>query len=206
MEQKTSDALQARITARLEELGYTIESFNADKEYHRSDCTGNPSVYCGTYAKYNNGSLFGQWIDLTTFDSYDEFHNYCCALHADEDDPELMMQDYECFPYCYYDDCMGEDGFDKIKLYWEMCEEHKAEAVDAWLSLTCGDDLDGFEEAYQGEWDSEVEFAEYIFDECYCDVLRSLPRNFTYYIDYKAFARDLFIDDYDYVDGFVFRR
>ena len=30
----------------------------------------NPAVYCGTYAKYNNGSLYGMWIDLSTFENY----------------------------------------------------------------------------------------------------------------------------------------
>lgn len=27
-------------------------------------------VYCGTYAKYNDGNLFGKWIDLDDFDDY----------------------------------------------------------------------------------------------------------------------------------------
>ena len=62
-----------------------------------------PAVYVGTYAKYNNGSLGGAWIDLTTFDSYDEFVDWCrTVLHGDEDDPELMFQDYENFPSAYY--------------------------------------------------------------------------------------------------------
>jgi hypothetical protein len=33
----------------------------------------NPAVYCGTYAKYNNGSLYGMWIDLSTFENYHDF-------------------------------------------------------------------------------------------------------------------------------------
>ena len=31
-----------------------------------------PAIYCGTYKKYNEGSLFGAWLDLRTFDSYDD--------------------------------------------------------------------------------------------------------------------------------------
>ena len=32
----------------------------------------NPVVYFGTYAKYNGGSLYGMWIDLSTFETYRE--------------------------------------------------------------------------------------------------------------------------------------
>lgn len=53
-----------------------------------------PAIYCGTYKKYNEGSLFGAWLDLRTFDSYEEFIDVCKQLHAEEEDPELMFQDY----------------------------------------------------------------------------------------------------------------
>ena len=55
----------------------------------------NPAVYCGTYAKYNNGSLYGMWIDLSTFENYHDFMEFCNRLHANEAEPELMFQDYE---------------------------------------------------------------------------------------------------------------
>lgn len=86
--------IQDKEVARLEELGYTPETLKMDVGYHKSSLTGEPSVYCGTYAKYNDGNLCGLWLDLSTFDGYDEFINFCKALHADEDDPELMFQDY----------------------------------------------------------------------------------------------------------------
>ena len=41
----------------------------------------NPAVYCGTYAKYNNGSLYGMWIDLSTFENYHDFMEFC-NLHS----------------------------------------------------------------------------------------------------------------------------
>ena len=96
MEATTSNnAFKAQVAARLAELGYDIETFSSEKESHEADYRdGNPSVYCGTYGKYNDGNLSGQWIDLTTFSDYDEFRDYCYALHADEADPELMFKDY----------------------------------------------------------------------------------------------------------------
>ena len=101
---------------------------------------------------------------------------------------------------------MGEDEFDKIQQYVEMCEKHKQEAVDAYLSLTCGDDLDGFEEAYQGEWDSEEDFAEHLVEECYFDDLNGLSDLIRNNIDWRGIAREIFMDGYEYEDGFVFYR
>ena len=57
-----------------------------------------PAVYVGTYHQYNGGSIFGKWFDLTDFDDEDEFYDACRALHAAEDDPEFMFQDWEGIP------------------------------------------------------------------------------------------------------------
>ena len=94
----------------------------------------NPAVYCGTYAKYNNGSLYGMWIDLSTFENYHDFMEFCNRLHANEAEPELMFQDYEHYPEQWYcEGCMGESTFDKIKAYAELSEE-KREAYEAYLT------------------------------------------------------------------------
>ena len=34
-------------------------------------------VYVGTYNKYNNGSLFGKWLDLSDYSDKDEFMEAC---------------------------------------------------------------------------------------------------------------------------------
>ena len=52
-------------------------------------------LYCGTYKKYNEGSLFGKWMDLADYKDAEEFLEACYELHKDEEDPELMFQDYE---------------------------------------------------------------------------------------------------------------
>lgn len=192
---------------RLADLGFTPEEFVSEYNSHLSDYRlENPAVYCGTYGKYNGGSLYGQWIDLTTFTDYDEFINYCYALHADEQDPELMMQDFEYFPREWYDECLSRNDFKHIQEYIMLCEKHDRDAINAYINLTCGDNLDSFEEAYLGKWDSEEDFAEMLFNECYCDALQGLPSSMAHYIDYAAFARDIFMYDYDFEDGYVFRR
>lgn len=60
------------------------------------------------------------------------------------------------------------------------------------------------EDSYEGEYDSEEDFATHIVNECYD--LERMMGNLSYYLDYKAFARDLFISDYIFEDGYVFRK
>ena len=182
-----------RVEERLEELGYTVADLADAIAEHKSECDGEPSVYVGTYGKYNDGSLCGLWIDLSSFDDYDEFVNFCQAIHADEADPELMAQDYECFPRQWYNEgFISRDDFDHIKEYSEMCDKHGADAVDDYMEFH--DELDNFEEAYMGEWDSEEDFARHIVNECY-DLERSMG-NLADYFDYERFGRELFMYDY----------
>lgn len=196
--------IQDKEVARLEELGYTPETLKMDVGYHKSSLTGEPSVYCGTYAKYNDGNLCGLWLDLSTFNGYDEFINFCKALHADEDDPELMFQDYEGFPSEWYSEsCFDEETFNNIKEYSELCNKHSKEAVDAFMGWGC-EELEHFDDCYMGEYKSEEDYAQELIDECYD--LDRLMGNLACYFDYAAFARDLFMSDYYFDDGFVFRR
>lgn len=48
-----------RVEERLAELGYTPEELQEAVCEHKSGCDGEPSVYVGTYGKYNEGSLCG---------------------------------------------------------------------------------------------------------------------------------------------------
>ena len=50
-------------------------------------------VYVGTYKKYNEGNLSGQWIDLDKINTYGDFLAKCAEIHKDEKDPEFMIQD-----------------------------------------------------------------------------------------------------------------
>ena len=49
-------------------------------------------VYVGTYGKYNNGSLFGAWLDLSDYSDKEEFYEACRELHKDEEDAEYMFK------------------------------------------------------------------------------------------------------------------
>ena len=164
----------------------------------------NPAVYCGTYAKYNNGSLYGMWIDLSTFENYHDFMEFCNRLHANEAEPELMFQDYEHYPEQWYcEGCMGESTFDKIKEYAALSEERR-EAYEAYLSYWDEGTLEDFEERYEGKYNSPEDFAEYLCEEC--GYFKNLPAWLQCCIDYSAVWRNLDTGgDYTEVDGHIFR-
>ena len=83
-------------------------------------------------------------------------------------------------------------------------EEH-GEAWHAYCGLV-GEDYaepDQFEEAYQGEWDSERAYSDNLLDECYPEIADGDSVTSRYF-NYDAFCRDLFMSDCSYVEGHVF--
>jgi len=169
-----------------------------------------PALYVGTYRKYNNGSLAGAWLDLASFADYEDFMECCRELHNDEQEPELMMQDYMNFPREFYSESsFSEENFDRIREFW-LLDSKEQDAFYCYLSCfgadhAYSDDLiSHFREHYMGEWDSEEDFARHIVDEC--GMLDKMSESLQPYFDYEAFARDLFLTDYYYDSGFVFIR
>ncbi|EAB7128477.1 DUF1472 domain-containing protein [Salmonella enterica] len=161
-----------------------------------------PAVYVGTWHKYNCGSIAGRWFDLTTFDDERDFFAACRALHQDEADPELMFQDYEGFPGNMASEChinwAWVEGFRRARD--EGCEE----AYRLWVDDTGETDFDSFRDAWWGEADSEEAFAvEFASD---TGLLADVPETVALYFDYEAYARDLFLDSFTFIDGHVFRR
>ena len=84
-------------------------------------------VYVGTFRKYNEGSIEGAWIDLDKFANYEEFIAACRKLHADETDPELMIQDVENDGEDWQAGFTGELTSD-YKDYWTIKAEIAANA------------------------------------------------------------------------------
>lgn len=148
-----------------------------------------PAVYVGTYGKYADGSLKGQWVKLTDFNDYDEFMDYIRELHKDESDPEFMFQDYENFPERWYSESgLSEETFEKI-MEWYMMDDEQRKAFEAYLDADIGEDsIEDFEEHYRGHYNSPLDFAYELVEET------GLPDNMDYYFDYEAFGRDLTMD------------
>ena len=198
--------LTNEVINRISDLGYTPESLKeAVKNHEQTNGSDSPAIYCGTYGKYNSGNLSGIWVNVSTFDDYEDFVNFCLAIHADEEDPELMYQDFENMPDSLYHESMGEKEFNKIAKYCELCDEYSVEAVDDFLEWYSPEDLDNMNDAYAGVYDSEEDFAIEIVNGCYD--LEKMMGDLAYYFDYEEFARDLFLNDYHFGShGTVFRK
>jgi antirestriction protein len=157
--------------------------------------SNNPSVFVACTASLNNGVLHGVWIDLI------------------EDDPDEMIE--ELFEESEFDEWKILETrnlpteainfhLEKLVEVAKLIEEH-GDAFQAYLAITSMWDVteEDFEEKYCGEYDSEEDYAEELFDELYA---HDIPENLRFYIDYEKFARDLFISDYTFEDGYVFRK
>jgi len=161
--------------------------------------TDNPSIYVGTYAKYNNGSLFGKWLDLTEYSDCAEFYEACAELHKGESDPEFMFQDWENIP----DQYISESGISQE--YWDYLETIEGSYLDAEVFEAAADldiSVDMVEELYQGEYNSDSDFAYDMAEQLgYLDKDVSWPYTC---IDWDYAARELMYD-YGESSGHYFR-
>ena len=165
-------------------------------------------VSVGAYGKYNNGSLFGAWLDLSDYSDKEDFYEACRELHKDEEDAEYMFQGQENVPENLIGESWISENFFILRDAVEKLGDTEQEAFFVWcnykshdLSEEDADDLvRDFQDEYQGQYDDEEDFAQQIVEECY-----DLPEFAKTCFDYKQFARDLFMCDYWFDDGFVFR-
>lgn len=98
----------------------------------------------------------------------------------------------------------SEDEFVKFyEAYVALGEVYHYEPVDAYISEMNSLEyaLENFEEAYRGEYSDFEEFATQYFEEVYA---HEIPEHLQFYIDLKAFARDLAYD-YSEVNGYIFQ-
>ncbi|MCQ2232459.1 MAG: antirestriction protein ArdA [Paludibacteraceae bacterium] len=166
----------------------------------------NAKVYCGTYAKYNNGSIQGAWLDLFDYSDADEFFDDCRELHKDEDDPEFMFQDYEGFPSSLYEESMGHELAEKLIELINTPTNIDEEQFEAYLEA-CGKDLydgdvyDLIKEAEENlVWHGdESDYAYEFIDEHYGD----LPSIISNHIDYEQLGREL-LEDYNSSGDYYF--
>lgn len=162
------------------------------------------SVYCGTYGKYANGSIDGEWIDLCQFSDIDEFLARCRTIHADESDPEFMFQDvnnYTDLPI------HGEPGISDIVRFIDFLQlaDYDQDILAGYVEIhgwqdDVEDTLEKATDAYCGNFESMTEYAEQAFSECY-----EIPDHLANYIDWEAVARDFKFDHTQASNGNIYR-
>lgn len=156
-------------------------------------------IYVGTYRKYNNGSLFGQWIDLNDFSDFEELKNEMFKLHKDEEDPEFMFQDYECSEAIKDLGLLGEshlssDIYNVIGSI-ENCS-YDEEVIESFINSigiydTIDEIIEKVEESYSGEYSNDIEFVQELLEST-GDIPESLPNYI--HIDWESTARDIMYD------------
>lgn len=156
---------------------------------YKSELDGNPSVYVGTYKKYNDGSLYGAWLDLTKFEDADEFFKVCQILHNDEADPEFMFQDFEGFPMFLYGECMNHDDIQRIIDLFDTYDKEKLDIIfEFWEEAEEGVDPETIIDrlAYSGDFDDfAMEQADMMLDQY------NVPDKVRRHFDYKSYRDDM---------------
>ena len=161
-------------------------------------------IYVTTYAKYNNGyGSVGAWLNVEDFESKEAFLDACKELHKDETDPEFMFADYEGVPNGYISENSVSEYLFQLKDIHEYFD-FDAFRVFCDYNAPCIDEEtpERFESAFYGEYESEEAFAEQYAEES--GLLYKVDEFAKTYFDFEAFARDLFIGDFDFCEGYVF--
>jgi antirestriction protein len=156
----------------------------------------NPRVYVACLAAYNNGRLHGEWIDADQ--SADELHAAVQRMLAASPEPgaeEWAIHDYEGFGELRLSEW---ESFERVSAIAEGIAEH-GDAFSAWLSYdTSRDvtDMQAFEDAYRGEWDSLRAYAEGFADDI--GLYDAAEKSGSHYVtvDIDALERDLDIELY----------
>lgn len=167
-----------------------------------------PKLYCGTYTKYNNGSIAGKWLDLTEYETTEDFFEACAKLHSDEDDPEFMFQDFECFPEGLYSESLSSVDLEPILEYAQLDEDDR-ELVDDFMKAT-GEDfgtytIEQIRDSVEMEIDHSVHMrtAEQLGYYWAENGGIEIPEHVQFYFDYEAYGQSI-MDDCTEGDDYVF--
>lgn len=164
-------------------------------------------IYVASLSDYNAGVLHGQWFDLNNYNDADELEEDIQAMLASSPTAKSEGQPAEEWAIHDYNDAVSGLGeYESLEHLVELnnaLQEH-GDAYRAYLEHVDGDgSVRDFENKFQGgPYDSEEDFAVELLEET--GDLNEIPENLRYYFDYEKFARDLFMTDYTFADGYVF--
>lgn len=146
--------------------------------------TDGPAIYVGTYAKYNNGSIEGAWLNLEDYVDKEAFLEACQELHG-PGEHEFMYQDFQCFPRSLYSEsCVSDELWD-----WLELDEDDRELLGVYQDNVNGDgDIEEARDAFAGKYDSEEDWAAEYWEDS--GMLSEVPDHIKNYIDFEAYARD----------------
>lgn len=150
-----------------------------------------PAVYVGTYGKYAEGSIDGEWVHPGDFDTKEDFLDYCVkTLHADEEDPEIMFQDADFLPSSLYSEySFSDEAFEYCKMF--DVDPERADGMEAYVELFGDFDERKFEDLYIGKFDSDEDMCWDYIENCGGISEAISSRDISNYFDYETFGREL---------------
>lgn len=167
------------------------------------------NVYVTNRTIYENGTDNGLWIDITDFSDKSEFLEDVTVKLGVLDEKGLIYIDWDEQANKFINESVIYDSIFELLNYINE-NKHLKEPIFKYIdNLWSGnidnfsDFIESFECRYRGEYDSEKDFAEEIFDQF---DHKEIPDIYTMYFDIDAFSRDIFINDYVFIDGYVFDR
>lgn len=150
-----------------------------------------PEIYVACLAAYNSSIIHGRWISAT--EGTERIYKSIKDMLAEspiENSEEWVLHDYSGFGDIEFNEY---ENVERIAGIADFIAEHGELGAALLGDFSVDDAQTLLEDNYHGAYDSEVDFAQSIFEECYGD---AIPKNLIYYIDREAFSRDLFMSDY----------
>jgi antirestriction protein len=153
-------------------------------------------IYAASLSDYNAGILHGAWVDVSDAATmWDEISAMLAESPTAKEEglraEEFAIHDYEGFGELHLSEYEGLDAICAIA-------EGVAEHGDAFLSWAASetsrqDDVDGFEDAFNGEWDCLADYVQDYWEQS--GDMPEAPRNAWWhpanYIDWERMAHDL---------------
>ena len=191
-----TEIMKANVTKEAAFEPLTKEELNL----HTGMTDDNACVYVGTYHKYNCGSLDGAWVDLESFHNEKELMRFLYRLHADEAEPEFMVQDYMNFPRRFYSESMNEHDFAELYDWIHLDTEEREMCAEYWKEIDESASVDEISDRLVYSGDSNEYFDE-LAEEALSDY--NVPNFLQFCFDYEKW-REMCKYDFRVTRNFVF--
>ena len=136
-----------------------------------------PAIYMGFWGLYNDGNLYGNWINLKEANTSERIEQCIDFLKQNFHNPldhkleEWMVQDHQNLPRCLY----GENpDLAKLEEFLTALEDIGSDNIEPYL-MACDNqhqviDSDDFRECFFGIYDSEEDFCQQFHEDCGTDL------------------------------------
>ena len=143
-----------------------------------------PKIYIACLASYNNGILYGKWIDANQDASdLEEEISEILAGSPMADAEEWAIHDYDDF------DDLRLSEYESLETISQVAEnivEHGELFIEAYKYTNSIDEtIEMLNDRFIGYYDSVIDYAEEITD------ISTVPQHLQYYIDFESLARDI---------------